>query len=124
MILHDPYIKIGRINATVAKKAHIKCADVYINRNHITHILKRHNVEIVEGLGFSPIDYVKLVVKSFNQIRKGTDDSLLLVMYIDDSDLHNTAAICLNYVPNYEFWEVKTAHPRRTSEVIKKERLW
>ncbi|MDX9696482.1 MAG: hypothetical protein RBT49_11890 [Bacteroidales bacterium] len=109
-----PYYKLGRLNKTVADKAKIKAADIYIDRNHILHIQKEHAKEL-ESLGIKALDFVQTIVNNYNQIRKGTGDSILLIVY--HNDLHNTAAMQLNYAVDKEFWEVKTAQPRKTSKL-------
>ncbi|MBP9994477.1 MAG: hypothetical protein KBT67_05975 [bacterium] len=112
-------IKIGRLKMTIAKAIKRKCADIYITDNYLKHISNYHRIEL-ESLGINALDYVKLIATNFTQIRKGSGDSLLLVIYRDD--VHDTAAISLSL--NGDIWEVRTAQPRRTKEIEKKELLW
>jgi len=116
-----PYHKIGRLNKTVADKIKVKAADIYITDNQIKHIQDVHRVELGQ-LGISAIDFVKIVVRSFNQVRKGSNNSLLLIIF--NENYHKTAAVSLNFALKKEFWEVKTAQPRRTTEINKKVLLW
>ena len=113
--------KIGRLGQSIARQIHKKCANIYITNDHIVHISNVHKKEL-EQIGMSAFDYVKFVVDNYNQIRQGSADSLLLVVYNDK--LSHTAAIALNYSIKDGFWEVKTAQPRRASEIKKKKLLW
>ncbi len=110
----DGYIKVGRIRQTVARKAHIKAADVVIDRNHIVHIDKKHREEL-HALGLSALDYVCIVADKFTEIRQNQGASILLVKR--NRDRHaDTVTIELAYNPGEELWEVKTAQPRRNLE--------
>ena len=112
-------IKVGRLKLTIARKINKKCADIYLTPNYLKHIERRHKTEL-EKVGFSAVDFVKAVVKNYNQIRKGSGDSILLVIF--NGDLNYTAGIdlCLSG----DRWEVKTAEPRKTEDIIKRKLLW
>ena len=112
-------IKVGRLKLTIARKINKKCADIYLTPNYLKHIERRHKIEL-EKVGFTAVDFVKAVVKSYNQIRKGSGDSILLVIF--NGDLNYTAGIdlCLSG----DHWEVKTAEPRKTEDIIKRKLLW
>ena len=112
-------IKVGRLKLTIARKINKKCADIYLTPNYLKHIERRHKTEL-EKVGFTAVDFVKAVVKSYNQIRKGSGDSILLVIF--NGDLNYTAGIdlCLSG----DHWEVKTAEPRKTEDIIKRKLLW
>lgn len=116
-----PYKKVGRLNWTVSKEAHVKAADIYISENQITHIKNVHGKQL-NSLGIDAITFVEMVCGSFNQIRKGSKESLLLVIY--DNKLSSVIAISLNYSIEKEFWEVKTAEPRRRKTVEKSALVW
>ncbi len=73
-------------------------------------------------LGIEALAYVRIIVSNFNQIRKGTGNSLLLIMCSDE--MSHIAAIEMNYSTKDGFWEVKTAQPRLKTKVEKKELLW
>lgn len=121
-ILQHPYIKVGRLKMSVAKAAHLKCADIYVSENYLRHIEKKHYPEL-RSLGICALDYVNLIVKNFNQIRQGSDDSVLLVIF-NDNDLHDSAALKLIYISKENIWEVKTAQPRSTRDILKRKKLW
>ena len=123
MKISKPYIKVGRLKATIAKEAHLKCADIYVSENQIKHICARHKTEL-EQLGLSVDMYIKSILENFNQIREGSDNSVLLVVFRDGNKHHNTAAISLNYSIEDEFWEIKTAQPRKTEDIIKRKKIW
>ncbi len=44
--MNSNIIKIGRINWSVAKAAHIKCADIVITKNYLQHINNTHSKEL------------------------------------------------------------------------------
>ena len=115
----EKQIKVGRLKMTIARKINKKCADIYLTPNYLKHIERRHKTEL-EKVGFTAVDFVKAVVKSYNQIRKGSGDSILLVIF--NGDLNYTAGIdlCLSG----DHWEVKTAEPRKTEDIIKRKLLW
>ena len=77
--LPPDYIKVGRINMTTARKAHIKAGDVVFWSNQIEHIIGKHG-EQLRNMGISPADYFSIVVNNFTQIRQGSDDSILLII--------------------------------------------
>ena len=115
----EKQIKVGRLKMTIARKINKKCADIYLSPNYLKHIERRHKTEL-EKVGLSAVDFVKAVVKGYNQIRKGSGDSILLVIF--NGDLNYTAGIdlCLSG----DHWEVKTAEPRKTEDIIKRKLLW
>lgn len=87
--------------------------------NYLKHIERRHRTEL-EKVGLSAIDFVKAVAKGYNQIREGSGDSILLVIF--NGDLNYTAGIDLCLSSDY--WEVKTAEPRKTEDILKRKLLW
>ena len=119
MKTENKHIKVGRLKMTVARQINRKCAEIYLTSNYLKHIERRHKTEL-EKLGLSAIDFVLAVVKSYNQIRKGSGDSILLVIF--NGELNYTAGIdlCLSG----DHWEVKTAEPRKTEDIIKRKLLW
>lgn len=119
-ILPNEYIKVGRLKMTIANDIHQKAAYIYITENQVKHIEDRHHVELSK-VGFSALDFVKAICSSFNQIR-ATRNGLLLVKY--NSILPYTAVIELQYIDKTNFWEIKTAEPRRVSTVKKKALIW
>lgn len=118
-----PYIKVGRIKYSVANKSHLKCADIYVSKNYLRHIAIGHKTEL-ERVGISALDFIKLVANNYNQIRKGSGDSYMLVIYHKNENIHYTACISINFSLENEFWEVKTAQPRDTKDIEKRERIW
>ncbi len=106
---------------TIARAIHQKSADIFVSENHLKHIGNKHANELRQ-IGLTAKDLVSYVCQNFNQIRKGSGNSILLVVY--NAKLPFVAAIELNLGLRNEFWEVKTAEPRRTSAVDKKALLW
>lgn len=121
-ILQHPYIRVGRLKMNVAKAAHLKSADIYVSENYLKHIEKKHKSEL-QTLGINAYSYVKLIVDNYNQIRQGSDDSVLLVIF-REGNYHDVAAIKLTYISRKDIWEVKTAQPRNTKDVLKRKLLW
>ena len=127
--ISDPYIRIGSITPSVARQAaeqtrtRLQPAPIYVSRNQLRHIGSKHKNEL-DSLGFSPLAYVKSICQQFNQIRKGTGNSILLV--IEAPELNHTAAVDLNFTLNAQrgFWEIKTAEPRRNSAIKNKALIW
>lgn len=116
------YIKVGRINLSIARQAHVKCADIMIDNRHIEHINKKHRVEL-DTLGISAIDFVKMIATTFGEIRQAPDDALDLV--VTNSEGKNyVAVVTLNYNYNEKFWEIRTALPVRTAVVNSRKLLW
>lgn len=117
----DGYIKVGRIKSTVAKKAHVKSAYIYIDESHLKHIEKKHGGYLAK-LGIDAETFVRCICQNFNQMRHGTESSVLLVVY--RNNLHYVAAIDLNYSLKKGFWEVKTAQPRYSRAVLRLALMW
>lgn len=117
------YVKVGRIRKGVADEAGIKCADVYITRFYIKHIEQRHGAEL-SSLGVTPIDFVKMILVNYNRIYAGSDDSIILVVYNNKTNLHSAAALKLNYIVKKGIWEIKTAQPRSTRDLERRKRIW
>lgn len=116
------YTKVGRISMTIAKKAHIKAADIMIDENHIKHIGNKHKKEL-EKLGVSVMDFVRLIVSSFTEIREAQENTLYLVN-INKQSKYFVAIIQLNYNLSREFWEIKTAIPIRTAVILKQNLIY
>lgn len=107
------------ISETIAEKAGIPSGVIEITDYGLKLIIDRHSVEL-EQMGLEPYDYVKHIASNFNQIRKGTGDSLLLVVF--RKNISDVAAIDLSY--NGKSWIVKTAQPRAYKNIVKNKLLW
>jgi hypothetical protein len=117
----EPFVKVGRIGATLAQHAHIRAADIYVSRNHLLHIEKKHGTEL-SAVGLDALSFVRAVCRDFNQIRHGSGSSLLLVVF--RGDMSHVAAIDMNYSVKEGFWEIKTASPRNSEAVLRKPLVW
>ena len=120
--LTSGFIKVGRISMPIAKQAHVKCADIMIDNRHIEHINKKHRVEL-DTLGISAIDFVKLIVTTFGEIRQAPNDALDLVT-TNTEEKNFVAVVTLNYNYKKKFWEIRTALPVRTAVVKSRKLLW
>lgn len=111
-------LKIGRIKWTIAQKAHIQCADILVTENDLKHIQRRHNKEL-DKLNISAVDYIKLVVDNYDEIREKRDNAIMLVK-INDVPPHDTCVLELTFDTKTKVWIIRTAEPR---EKINKHRL-
>ena len=116
------YIKVGRITMSIARQAHVKCADIMIDNRHVEHINKKHRVEL-DTLGISAIDFVMMIVTSFEEIRQAPDEALDLVA-INSEGKNFVAVVTLNYNYKRKFWEIRTALPVRTAVVNSRKLIW
>ena len=106
------YKRIGRINMTIARKARIKAGDIVVHPNYIRHVNLSHAKEL-EALGISAIDYISIIANNFNQIRKGTDGSILLV--VKNNQKNDVLAAQLTSLIDDKgkyIWEIHTSQPR------------
>lgn len=106
----------------IAKQAHVKCADIMIDNRHIEHINKKHKMEL-DTLGISAMDFVKLIVTTFGEIRQAPNDALDLVT-TNTEGKNYVAVVTLNYNYKKKFWEIRTALPVRTAVVKSRKLLW
>lgn len=105
------YYKIGRINWTIAQKAHIKCADIVITDNHIKHVQNEHKRELAQ-LNISAIDYIQLVVNNYDEIIRRRDNGVMLIK-TNIVPPHDTCVVELSFEKKKQLWFVKTAEPRK-----------
>ncbi|MBR4919219.1 MAG: hypothetical protein IKZ52_08395 [Bacteroidales bacterium] len=120
--LTSGYIKVGRITLPIARKAHVKCADIMIDNDHIWHIQHKHCKEL-EMLGIDALNFVKLIASNYHEIRKAPDEALDLI--IQNTEGNNfVAVVTLNYNFKKQFWEIRTAIPVRTAVVKSRKLLW
>lgn len=106
------YIKVGRIKATIAKQAGIEPGDIVINNNYLRHIKNRHGSEIFP-YNKSILKYISAIADSFDQIRQGSDDSILLVLR--DNNRNDVIGVQLTPLiddKGKNLWEIHTAQPR------------
>ncbi len=106
------YTRISRITQPIARKAGIQAADIIFHQSVIDHIQERHSAEY-RSMGVGVHQYIQLLAKNFNQIRLGSNGSLLLV---HTNPLQVGAlAVELNeiIVEGKQYYIVKTAFPVR-----------
>ncbi len=99
---------------TISKQAHIHCANIVIDYAHLIHIGKEHIQELTQ-LNITAYDYVKLICSNFNEIRKGTGNSIMLIRR-NPIPPHDTCCIRLEYNIPKNTWFIKTAQPREHVE--------
>lgn len=116
----ERFIKVGRINMTIARQAHIKAADIVIDQNHLIHIENEHKTQL-KPLGLNAFDYVKIVLAQFTEIREAARNAVLMVKQ-NQGRPKDTVIIELTLNEKLHLWEVRTAQPR--SDVSKNKLLW
>ncbi len=114
------YEKIGRLRKPIADSIGRKAADIYIDHNHLKHILNKHKNDLAH-LGLTPKVFIDLVVTGFTRIYKGTGHSLLLVIW---SGKAKVVAIELNLALKKAFYEIKTATVYRKDFLKEENLLW
>lgn len=93
-----------------------------IDNRHVEHINKKHRIEL-ETLGISAIDFVRMIAKTFMEIRQAPDDALDLVATNSEGKKY-VAVVTLNYNYKKKFWEIRTALPIRSAVVNSRKLLW
>lgn len=116
----EGFIKVGRINMTIARQAHIKAADIVIDQNHLIHIEDKHKTQL-QPLGLNAFDYIKIVLTDFTEIREAERNAVLMVKQ-NQGRPKDTVIIELTLNNKLHLWEVRTAEPRR--KVSDKKLLW
>ena len=110
------YVLLGRITQTVASK--IKSPAGYIYADRSNKHLNKHKGETNEyGLSFA-----KHVIQNYNQIRQGTDDSFLLVIY--DEKLSQVVAVKIAPLNNKFCYVVKSVLIMRKKSLTGRSILW
>ncbi|MDR1739800.1 MAG: hypothetical protein LBR45_03495 [Bacteroidales bacterium] len=117
------FTKVGRITMPIAKAARMKAADIYVDENHIKHVVSRHSRELKQ-LGLSAIDIIRLVAGSFNRIYKADRGCYFIVIYNKEKEKTKSSVIELNYSAKKEFYEIKNSVPYRTEFFNNKSLLW
>lgn len=102
------FYTVGRIKFNSWATPTLKARDIIINEKELIHIEKRHSTEI-NSAGMNAFDFVVFIANNFNEIRKGSGESILLV--VKRNNISNMAAIELvNIVENgKECYKIKTA---------------
>lgn len=118
-MLNPNYTKVGRLKQPIAKEISRKAAYIYVDDYHLKHIENKHQHEL-SSVGLDAFNFVKLVVGGFNQIRKGSGNSILLVIY---NGKPKVVAIELNYSIKKGFYEVKTATIMSKKSIERKDLL-
>ena len=116
----EKFSKVGRITMTIARQAHIKAADIVVDKNHLVHIENKHKNQL-QPLGLSAFDYVKIVLAQFTEIREAERNAVLIVKQ-NQGRPKDTVVIELTLNDKLHLWEVRTAQPR--SDVSDKKLLW
>lgn len=116
-------LKVGRIKMTVARAAHIQCADIIVSETALKHIYARHGMEL-ERLGYTPLQYVKYVATQFNQIWEEGREKIIISI---NADTHkNCMVIELKKIQRNDkgVWIVLTAFYGKKEYFEKKKMLW
>ncbi|MCL2414001.1 MAG: hypothetical protein FWC94_01955 [Bacteroidales bacterium] len=114
------YKRIGRLRKSIADAIGKIPADIYIDDNHLKHILNRHKTDLAK-FGFTPLMFVDAVVSNFNRIYQGDGDALQLVIWNGNAKV---TIVEINSALKKEFYEVKTALTKEKRHLESKKLLW
>lgn len=110
------YMIVGRITQPVARTISMPAGYIYVNRSN--QHLKKHESQTKEN----GLDLIKYVAANYNQIRQGSEGSLLLVVYSEE--LSKVIAVQLYTQSESNFYIAKTALVMSKSKLIGKSILW
>ena len=110
------YMIVGRITQPVARSISMPAGYIYVNRSN--QHLKKHESQTKEN----GLDLIKHVAANYNQIRQGSEGSLLLVVYSEE--LSKVIAVQLYTQSESNFYIAKTALVMSKSKLIGKSILW
>lgn len=113
--LDNKAYKVGRIRRNSWANKVLKAYDIVVYESELVHILKYHEPEL-NGLGFTPFDYVLFVLNNFNAIYQGKNDAKILV-YKPKS--HTAHRAIIELVFDGKQYKIKTASPIKTERLIK-----
>ena len=115
------YQKIGRLRKPIAGEINKPSADIYVDDNHLKHILNEHKDDLAK-VGLTPLMFVDVVVNTFNRIYKQKGRrSILLVHW---NCVAKVSIIELNFALKDNFYEVKTAFIRDKDRFKDENLLW
>ncbi|MDR0926672.1 MAG: hypothetical protein LBO69_02765 [Ignavibacteria bacterium] len=117
------YIKLGKLNATIAKQIKRKPADIYIDNSHLRHIRNKHQNQLGITDNAETLEYVRRLIKNFNMICEGNNGALLLIC--NQVKRVDIAIIELMPITQYgDIYQVKSAHIKDKSSIANKTLLW
>jgi len=113
--------KVGRVRYNSWATQVLKACDIVIYERELVHIRTYHGIDL-EKIGFTTLDFVKIIIEKFNCIYKGSGNSFLLVM--EKEPLSNVAAIELTINKNQkDTYKINTALSIETKRLHKKKLL-
>lgn len=110
------YVLLGRITQSVASEIKSPAGYIYADRGN-TH-LNKHRPETNEN----GISFAKRVIEKFNQVRQGSGDSFLLVIY--NEKISQVVAVQVAPLKNKFCYEVKSVLIMRKKSLTGKSILW
>jgi len=111
----DNFIIVGKLNKKYLKaiKLNVKNNSLYISKNNLKHIEKKHKIEL-QGLGITAQMFLETVIINFNRIYQDKKTkAYFLVIYNEDKA--DGVVLQVNLALKNEFLEIKTAVPYRTA---------
>lgn len=84
------FYKVGHIRMNSWATQVLNAYDIIIYESELVHIKNKHNREL-QKIGLTPFDFVKFICSNFNELREGSNNSILLVVHRQHTS--NIAAI-------------------------------
>ena len=110
------YVRLGRITRPIAQEIGYPAGYIYADKSN--QHLKKHKQEI----NSDPINFITYVVKNHNQIRQGSEGSILLVVFSEK--LSKVTALKIHLLQKKNIYVVKTALVMTQSKIKNKKILW
>ena len=120
LLTPDGSTELGRIDEDVAEAAGIAAGEIRANVGAVRHAEETHGAQILDAGYPDAQTFILNSLAEFNEIRKGSGDSLLLIRHGDGKE-HPTVAVEL--INEDGVYRVKTAWIAREKYVEKKELL-
>ncbi len=116
------YYKVGRIKMNSWAAEVLPVLDIICYESELVHISKDHHKELAI-IGMTAFDFVKYICSNFNELRKGTGNSVLLA--VNRPRVSNVAAveICKEEKNNKDVYKIKTATLMNTRQLCLKKLL-
>lgn len=111
---------MGRIRRNSWANSVLGAYDVMVSEQELVHIHNRHATEL-QRIGMTAFDFVKFILDNYNAIYKGSGTSFLLV--VKRPVLSSQAAIELTVISRKNQYQIKTATPVKTKQIVTKKAL-
>ncbi len=115
-------IKVGRIRMNSWATKILKACDIVIYESELVHIKNKHNAEL-QKIGMTAFDFVKFICNNFNELRQGTNGTILLAVHRQHTS--NIAAVEIHKLVTEEkiVYKINTATPINSKQLCLKKLL-